>query len=283
LLRIHDRQGHQIIAAAEPVDPSRRAERVAAGALAAFKHGFLEVSSAGIESALKEAFIAADQFVREANHWRERGDRRPVRVGLAVVSLAGNDLFVALAPPGQIVIAQERRLCAFPALRTWDPRYDLDDAALPAEPLGGQEPVSPFLTSAVVSPDDVIVVGPSLLGRALAAATAVRPAQARTATLAERIHSLLVATGYDGINVLSLTVPPVSPETVPAPATDPGLAPATERPRPGLVERLYGGLADAVAAVTASPQPALHDGFSSDRQTDRRSLRSGIAVRPARI
>ncbi|MER3437214.1 MAG: hypothetical protein C4346_06275, partial [Chloroflexota bacterium] len=86
MLRIHDRYGHQVIAAAEPVDPSRRAERVAAGALAAFKHAFLELSPGGIASALKEAFIAADQFVREANHWRERGDRRPVRVGLAVVS-----------------------------------------------------------------------------------------------------------------------------------------------------------------------------------------------------
>ncbi|MER3439686.1 MAG: hypothetical protein C4346_19995, partial [Chloroflexota bacterium] len=153
----------------------------------------------------------------------------------------------------------------------------------PAESLGGQEPVRPFLTSAVVAPDDVIVVGPSLLGRALAVATVVRPAQAQTVTLAERISSLFAATGYDGIEVLTLTVPPVSPETDPVPATDPGWAPAEERPRPGLVERLYGGLADAVAAVAASPQPALQDGFSATRQMDRRGFRSGIAVRPARI
>ncbi|HEY8447861.1 MAG TPA: hypothetical protein VIL01_12215 [Thermomicrobiales bacterium] len=286
---MRSRRGWTLLAAAEPVDPSGRAERVAAGALAAFRHGFTTSDRRELSAAMMEAYAAADHYVREANHWRERGDRRPVRIGIASVVVAGDDLLVALAPPGQILIAQERRLCAYPSLRTWDPRYDLDDAALPGEPLGGPVPVKPFLATGEAARDDVIVVGPSPLGRALAAPVAVQMKEARAATLAERIQLLLAASGYEGVEVLTHTIEPVVPEAAVAEREVAPVGPVArpvpvEEPRPSLVDRLYGGLADAVAAFTAPPlRPAMPGGSAPYRGGGRSAPRSGLVLRPARI
>lgn len=276
VLRFRSRRGQELLAVAEPVDPSRYAERVAAGALAAFKHGFSEAEGSGLEAALAEAFAAADHFVREANHWRQRGDRRRIRIGLAAAAFQDHALVVALAPPGQVLIAQQYRLCAFPALRTWDPRYDLDDAALPSESLGGDQPADPFVFCADVAPGDVAVVGASLLGRALATTPTAHFAGMRHLSLPERIQHVLAAAGYPDATVLTLTVPdtpaaiqPASgaatrpdlpPDTVPAPL------PASSDSASGWITRLQEGIAGTVAALTTpQPRPALPAGLAYHR------------------
>lgn len=267
-LQFRDRHGRELLAVAEPVDPSGYAERVAAGALAAFKHGFGEVEECGLEVALAEAFAAADHFVREANHWRQRGDRRRIRVGLAAVAFQGHALVVALAPPGQVLVAQQHQLCAFPALRTWDPRYDLDDAALPAEPLGGDQPVTPYVHQAEAQPGDVAVLGSSLLGRALTTTPTAHFASMRTLTLSERIQHVLAVAGYPHATVLALTVPDASAAVQPASGavTRPSLRPEDVPVPPaasldsasGWITRLQEGIAGTVAALTTpQPRPAL--------------------------
>lgn len=172
--RDHDRR---LLAAVEPLEPSRRGLEVAASALAALREAFEAASDEAVTLALVRAMAAANATIDAENQTSpsEERDRR-VMVGATAVAVEGTSVTLAQLPPSQALLIQDGITYGLPAMASWSPAYVPDHDETSAEPLGSGNGVAPLLYRSTLTPGDLIVLCDSVLARCLNASDPESPA-----------------------------------------------------------------------------------------------------------
>jgi hypothetical protein len=164
-----DARGRRLLLSVEPLEPSARGFELAALALATLREGFAAAPALPPPAALARAFAAANAALVAENRPLTgcRWERR-VYVGATAVVIAGRSLTIARVPGSQVVVVQDRRLYAFPALASWCPDFIPTSDQPEPEPLGCEEETSPLLYHSVAAAGDLVLLCSSGVARHLA-------------------------------------------------------------------------------------------------------------------
>jgi hypothetical protein len=163
----------RLLASIEPLDGTAYARELAAHALAALRDRFAATAGGPPAERLDAAVGAANAVLLADNRRPERGGERQLRAGVAAVAVAGRSLVAALVAPTQLVVVQDRRLYAIPALSSWGDGDDAADAD-EAPPLGETDWVQPTIVRTRAADGDLVVLCHSTLVRAAARHPATR-------------------------------------------------------------------------------------------------------------
>ena len=189
-------RGRRLLAAVEPLEPTVRGFELASFVLTSLRAAVVAESAHPPGLALTRAFALVNAALLAETRPAYGGRRRrEALIGVSAGILSGRELTIAQVPPTQAIVAQDRRLCALPALASWRPDYLAETDDPEPAPLGSQERSAPILCRTDLAPGDIVVLCSSTLARSLgrddAAIAHLHAATTSRGDRAARMHATL--------------------------------------------------------------------------------------------